>query len=198
MHQINQAKNDDLMLINAVQNGDKAAFNSLVTKYQSRILKLINRYVKDLDESLDIGQEIFIKAYNSIDRFRKESSFFTWLYKIAINTTKSYLIDKNRHLPNFSFDVMMSQNLIINKEVFKEHNTPDNLLLLNELENVFIDVTNKLPIELKRTIQLREVHEYTYEEIAFIMECPVGTVRSRIFRAREAIEKNIPKKQSLH
>lgn len=194
MHSSNQEKNSDLMLIDAVQQGDKAAFNSLVNKYQNRILRLINRYIKDGDESLDLGQEIFIKAYNAIGRFRKECSFFTWLYKIAINTTKSYLIDKNKHYPPYSFDVMFSDNSKTDKENFKEKNNPDDLLLCAELEDVFLNVTNELPSELKIAIQLREVNECTYEEIAYIMECPVGTVRSRIFRAREAISKNISNK----
>lgn len=191
MHSSNQEKNNDLMLIDAVQQGDKAAFNSLVNKYQHRILGLINRYVKDGEESLDLAQEIFIKAYNAIGRFRKESSFFTWLYKITINTTKSYLMDKNKHCPAYSFDVMYIDNLKSDKENLQAKNAPDDLLLCAELEDVFLSVTNQLPAELKIAIQLREVNECTYEEIAYIMECPVGTVRSRIFRAREAISKNI-------
>jgi RNA polymerase sigma-70 factor (ECF subfamily) len=144
-------------------------------------------------------QEIFIKAYKAIDHFRKESSFYTWLYKIAINTAKTYLIDKNRHFPDFSFDILESEQLVsIIKTNLKEYNAPDNLILRGELENIFFSLISKLPEELKVTIKLREVDELTYEEIALIMECPVGTVRSRIFRAREAIEKKITNKKVLH
>lgn len=193
MHSNNQEKNNDLLLIDAVQHGNKAAFNSLVNKYQNKILRLINRYIKDSDESYDLGQEIFIKAYNAIGKFRKDSSFFTWLYKITINTTKSYLINKNKHYTAYSFDTISNDNFKSDKENFKENNTPDDLLLCAELEDVFLNVTNQLPKELKLAIQLREVNECTYEEIADIMECPIGTVRSRISRAREAISKNVSK-----
>ncbi|MGD0466617.1 MAG: RNA polymerase sigma factor RpoE [Gammaproteobacteria bacterium] len=194
-----QANSTDLVLIQAIQHGNRNAFGLLVTKYQHRILRLIKRYVPDSHESLDVMQEIFIKAYKAIDHFRKESSFYTWLYKIAINTAKTYLIDKNRHFPDFSFDILESEQLVsIIKTNLKEYNAPDNLILRGELENIFFSLISKLPEELKVTIKLREVDELTYEEIALIMECPVGTVRSRIFRAREAIEKKITNKKVLH
>ena len=182
----------DLQLIKAAQSGNKSAFNLLVVKYQYKILKLIIRYIKDPNESLDVAQEIFIKAYRGLENFRHKSSFYTWLYKIAINTAKSYVIDKNRYLPEFSYDVLEGEQLnYIIKDHFKEYNTPDNSIVCDELENIFFSVIDQLPEELKTTIVLREVDELTYEEIAVIMECPVGTVRSRIFRAREAIEKKI-------
>lgn len=194
-----QANSTDLVLIQAIQHGNRNAFGLLVTKYQHRILRLIKRYVPDSHESLDVMQEIFIKAYKAIDHFRKESSFYTWLYKIAINTAKTYLIDKNRHFPDFSFDILESEQLVsIIKTNLKEYNAPDNLILRGELENIFFSLISKLPEELKVTIKLREIDELTYEEIALIMECPVGTVRSRIFRAREAIEKKITNKKVLH
>ena len=197
MHQIN---NSDLALIKAVQLGNRHAFDLLVEKYQHRILKLIIRYIRDPHESLDVIQEIFIKAYKAIGNFRLESSFYTWLYRIAINTTKSYITDQNRHLPNFSFDVLDNEQLInIIRSDFKERNSPDNLIICQELEGIFFSIVDKLPEELKMTIKLREVDELTYDEIASIMECPVGTVRSRIFRARSAIEKKIiNKKLSLN
>ncbi len=193
MHQIN---NSDLALIKAVQLGNRHAFDLLVEKYQHRILKLIIRYIRDPHESLDVIQEIFIKAYKAIGNFRLESSFYTWLYRIAINTTKSYITDQNRHLPNFSFDVLDNEQLInIIRSDFKERNSPDNLIICQELEGIFFSIVDKLPEELKMTIKLREVDELTYDEIASIMECPVGTVRSRIFRARSAIEKKIINKK---
>ena len=196
-----QINSSDAVLIQAIQHGNRNAFGILVTKYQHRVLRLIRRYVQDSQESLDVSQEIFIKAYKAIDHFRKESSFYTWLYKIAINTAKSYIIDKNRHFPDFSFDILESEQLIsVIKTNLKEYNAPDNLILRGELESIFSSLVNKLPEELKLTIKLREVDELTYEEIALIMECPVGTVRSRIFRAREAIEKKISNKnkKALH
>ena len=196
-----QINSSDAVLIQEIQHGNRNAFGILVTKYQHRVLRLIRRYVQDSQESLDVSQEIFIKAYKAIDHFRKESSFYTWLYKIAINTAKSYIIDKNRHFPDFSFDILESEQLIsVIKTNLKEYNAPDNLILRGELESIFSSLVNKLPEELKLTIKLREVDELTYEEIALIMECPVGTVRSRIFRAREAIEKKIStkNKKALH
>lgn len=188
-----QQKHDyDLPLIQAVQNGNKGAFNLLVEKYQHRILKLTNRYTKDPNESLDVAQEIFIKAYRGLNHFRNKSSFYTWLYKIAINTAKSYVMNKNRYLPEFSFDVLENDQLYyLVKDPLRECDGPDNSITCGELENIFFSVIDKLPLELKTTIILREVDELTYEEIAVIMECPVGTVRSRIFRARDAIEKKI-------
>ena len=194
-----QANSTDLVLIQAIQQGNRNAFGLLVTKYQHRILRLIKRYIPDSHESLDVMQEIFIKAYKAIDHFRKESSFYTWLYKIAINTAKTYIMDKNRHFPDCSFDILESEQLVsIIKTNLKEYNAPDNLILCGELENIFVSLISNLPEELKVTIKLREVDELTYEEIAIIMECPVGTVRSRIFRAREAIEKKITNKKVLH
>ena len=183
----------DLPLIQAVQNGNKSAFNLLVLKYQYRILKLIAQYTKDPSESLDIVQEIFIKAYRGLDNFKHKSSFYTWLYKIAINTAKSYAIDKNRYLPEYSFDVLENndQSYFLFRDNLTENNTIDNTIVSGELKNIFLSVINSLPSELKKTILLREVDELTYEEISRIMECPVGTVRSRIFRAREAIEKKV-------
>lgn len=183
----------DLPLIQAVQNGNKSAFNLLVLKYQYRILKLIAHYTKDPSESLDIVQEIFIKAYQGLSNFKYKSSFYTWLYKIAINTAKSYAIDKNRYLPEYSFDLLENndQSYFLFRDNLTESNTIDNSIVSSELKNIFLSVINGLPSELKKTILLREVDELTYEEISRIMECPVGTVRSRIFRAREAIEKKV-------
>jgi RNA polymerase sigma-70 factor, ECF subfamily len=192
MQSINN-NNQDLMLITKIQQGDRNAFGVLVNKYQYKILKLINRYIKDSDESLDLVQEVFMKAYKAIASFRKESSFFTWLYKIALNTIKSYLIDKHRHLPDCSFDLIENEP---HKD--KDFNTPDNLILCDELETIFFTTVDNLPEELKIAIKLREMHEMSYEEIAVEMQCPVGTVRSRIFRAREAIEKKITNKKTLH
>lgn len=197
MHQTN---NYDLILIQAAQHGNRNAFGELFNKYHYRVLSLIKRYVQDSSESLDVVQEIFIRAYKAISHFRKESSFYTWLYKIAINTAKTYVMDKNRHLPNFSLDMLESEQLItLVKEEFKDCNSPYQTRLYNELEQIFFSIINNLPEELKITIKLREVDEMTYEEIALIMHCPVGTVRSRIFRAREAIGKKVfINKELLH
>lgn len=188
-----QQKTDyDLPLIQAVQSGNKRAFDLLMSKYQYKILKLTIRYIKDPNESMDVVQEIFIKAYRGIDNFKNNSSFYTWLYKIAINTAKSYLIDKNRYLPAFSFDALENDQLYyVVKNFAKEVNTPYKSIAYDELQNIFFAAIDKLPLDLKTTIVLREIDELTYEEIAIIMECPVGTVRSRIFRAREAMEKKL-------
>ena len=183
----------DLLLIEAAKKGNKNAFNILVLKYQQRILKLIARYIKDPNESLDVAQEIFIKAYRGLDNFKKKSSFYTWLYRIAINTAKSYMIDQNRYLPKYSFDALENEYVyyVMLKDSYKEYNNPDSKISYNELEKILLGIISKLSPELKETMLLREIDQLTYEEIATVMSCPVGTVRSRIFRAREAIEKKL-------
>jgi RNA polymerase sigma-70 factor (ECF subfamily) len=183
-------KDQDPKLITDFKLGKKQAFNILVLKYQYRILKLIKMYITDDHESLDLRQEIFLKAYKGLENFREESAFYTWLHKIATNTVKSYLIEKNRHLSEFSLE---SLNIDKCYMIFKNHENPEDILnnsiAVQELNQILNVAVKKLPFILKNTIFLREVDNLSYEEIASIMKCPVGTVRSRIFRAREALEK---------
>ncbi len=189
-------KDQDPKLITDFKLGKKQAFNILVLKYQYRILKLIKMYITDDHESLDLRQEIFLKAYKGLENFREESAFYTWLHKIATNTVKSYLIEKkNRHLSEFSLE---SLNIDKCYMLFKNSENPENPedILNNSIEfqelNQSLNVAvKKLPFILKNTIFLRKVDNLSYEEIASIMKCPVGTVRSRIFRAREALEKHM-------
>ena len=189
MHSI---KDQDPKLITDFKLGKKQAFNILVLKYQYRILKLIKMYINDDNESLDLRQEIFFKAYKGLENFREESAFYTWLHKIATNTIKSYLIEKNRHLSEFSLE---SLNIDKCSMIFKNPENPEDILsnsiAVQELNQILNVAVKKLPFILKNTIFLREVDNLSYEEIASIMKCPVGTVRSRIFRARESLEKHI-------
>ncbi|MDB6095780.1 MAG: rpoE [Francisellaceae bacterium] len=180
----------DLSLIKQVQLGNKQAFNTLVLKYQYRIYKLIARYIFDHSEILDITQETFIKVYKAISKFRAESAFYTWLYRIAINTAKNHIFLMNRRLPDINLSHEHSE-IFFDKEAYKEESTPERTLISNEVEKVVFDVINELPHTLKDTILFRERDGMSYEEIATAMECPVGTVRSRIYRAREAIEKKV-------
>jgi len=180
----------DLHLIAEVQKGNKQAFDALVLKYQYKIFKLVARYVSDPSEVLDVSQETFIRAYRGLSKFRGESAFYTWLYRIAINTAKNYVISQGRRLPDIDFEVSDVEQFISKSNV-KEYSTPERLLMCDEIEHILFDVINDLPGELRTAIMLRELEGLTYDEIASVMGCPVGTVRSRIFRAREAIEKKV-------
>jgi len=177
----------DRMLVERVQRGDKAAFDVLVRKYQHKIIKLISRYVHDGSEALDVAQEAFIKAYRAIPGFRGESAFYTWLYRIAINTAKNFLVAEGRRPLDHGVDLQDPEQYDMQSRL-KDMDTPERLLLTQEIQKTVEQAIEELPEELRTAIILREIEGMSYEEIAQAMSCPVGTVRSRIFRAREAID----------
>jgi len=180
----------DQELVERVQRGDKKAFDLLVLKYQHKIVKLISRYIRDDAEVLDVAQEAFIKAYRALPRFRGDSAFYTWLYRIAINTAKNFLVSQGRRPPASDIDADEAEQFI-NAAALKDINTPERLLLKDEIEETVYKAIEMLPEDLRTAITLREMEGLSYEEIALAMDCPVGTVRSRIFRAREAIDKKL-------
>ncbi len=180
----------DHVLVKQVQAGDKHAFDLLVRKYQHKIIGLIGRYIYDYQEALDVAQETFIKAYRALPKFRGDSAFYTWLYRIAINTAKNHLVAKGRRPPDVDVDVSDAQQLESGGGL-KEIENPENRLYKDELERVVYDALGKLPEDLRIALTLREFDGLSYEDIAQVMQCPVGTVRSRIFRAREAVDKVI-------
>ncbi|WP_036181450.1 RNA polymerase sigma factor RpoE [Marinomonas sp. MED121] len=184
------SSSSDQELVERVQNGDKRAFDLLVLKYQYKVMGLIGRYVSDKHEVMDVAQESFIKAYRAIGNFRGDSAFYTWLYRIAVNTAKNYLVGRNRRPP--SSDVALDDEEEYTAfDALADVDTPDATLNKDRLEAAIYETIEQLPEELKTAIRLREFDGLSYEDIAQIMECPVGTVRSRIFRARDAIEKRI-------
>jgi RNA polymerase sigma-70 factor (ECF subfamily) len=180
----------DQLLVERVQRGDRRAFDLLVLRYQQRIVKLIMRYVHDATEAQDVAQEAFIKAYRALPGFRGDSAFFTWLYRIAINTAKNHLVSLQRKPVDYVLDLQDPANYESNAQ-FRDEETPEGLALQEELREVVMSTIASLPEELRTAIMLREIDGLSYEEIAVAMDCPVGTVRSRIFRAREAIDKSI-------
>ncbi|HGJ5897995.1 MULTISPECIES: RNA polymerase sigma factor RpoE [Arsenophonus] len=179
----------DQVLVERVQKGDKKAFNLLVIRYQNKVVSLVSRYVPQGDVP-DVAQESFIKAYRAIGSFRGESAFYTWLYRIAVNTAKNYLISQGRRPPSNDLDVVNAENFEASNAL-KEISNPENLMLSEELKKVVFRTIESLPEDLRLAITLRELDGLSYEEIALIMDCPVGTVRSRIFRAREAIDNKV-------
>ena len=183
-------KETDRQLVERVQRGDKRAYDLLVLKYQHRIVGLVSRYMRDQDEVLDVTQEAFIKAYRALPGFRGDSAFYTWLYRIAINTAKNYLVSKSRRPPDTDIDVDQGEYQEVGLALSDIEN-PENSLERDQLEAVVYKAIDDLPEELKVAVTLREFEGLSYEEIAGVMDCPVGTIRSRIFRAREAIEKKI-------
>lgn len=183
-------ENSDQRLVELVQRGDKKAFDILVLKYQHKIIKLISRYVRDSAEVLDVAQEAFLKAYRALPSFRGESAFYTWLYRIAINTAKNYLIAQGRRPPGADIEISDAE-LYEGESGLKENETPERLLLTDEIEKTVFEAIEHLPEDLRTAITLRELEGLSYEEIAEAMACPVGTVRSRIFRAREAINERL-------
>jgi RNA polymerase sigma-70 factor (ECF subfamily) len=180
----------DQALVERVQRGDKAAFDLLVLKYQNRVINLISRYVRDSAEVYDVAQEAFIKAYRALPNFRGDSAFYTWLYRIAINTAKNHLVAMGRRPPQSDIEVEDAEQFESAGDL-REHDTPEGLLLKDEIERVVTETIEQLPEDLRTAITLRELEGLSYEEIAEAMGCPVGTVRSRIFRAREAIQKRL-------
>jgi len=180
----------DQSLVERVQRGDKKAFDLLVLKYQHKIVGLISRYVRDQHEVMDVTQEAFIKAYRALAGFRGDSAFYTWLYRIAINTAKNHLVARSRRPPGTDVDVD-SVEYLENTTALREIETPEASLARDQLRANIYAAIEALPEELRVAVTLREFDGMSYEDIAEIMQCPVGTVRSRIFRAREAIEKQI-------
>ena len=177
----------DQRLVERVQRGDKSAFDVLVLRYQHKIVKLVNRYVHDHAEALDVTQEAFIKAYRALPRFRGDSAFYTWLYRISINTAKNHLVSASRRPTDSTIDLQDPDEYDANARL-RDMDTPEALLLSDEIKQTVEHTLRELPDELRTAITLRELEGLSYEEIAQAMDCPVGTVRSRIFRAREAID----------
>jgi RNA polymerase sigma-70 factor (ECF subfamily) len=161
-----------------------------VRKYQHKVIKVISRYIRDHSEAQDVSQDAFIKAYRALPRFRGDSAFYTWMYRIAINTAKNHLVTRGRRLPSVDIDAQEAEQFD-GDSALKEYATPERLLQRDEIQRVVFDTIDQLPDDLKTAITLREIDGLSYEEIAETMECPVGTVRSRIFRAREAIDKTL-------
>ncbi|MEZ6962858.1 MULTISPECIES: RNA polymerase sigma factor RpoE [Aeromonas] len=180
----------DEQLVERVQRGDKAAFNLLVKKYQHKVVNLVSRYVNNPGDVPDVAQEAFIKAYRALPTFRGESAFYTWLYRIAVNTAKNYLTSQGRRPPSSDVEADEAESYG-GGEALQEVSTPENLALTDEIKRTVFAAIEALPEDLRTAITLRELEGLSYEEIAEIMDCPVGTVRSRIFRAREAIDKKL-------
>ena len=181
---------NDQQLVQRVQKGDKSAFDLLVLKYQHRVLKLVGRFVSDAAEAQDVAQEAFLKAYRALPSFRGDSAFYTWLYRIAINTAKNTLVSNRRRPIDFDLDLQDPEQYDRQARL-KEVDTPEGVLLTDEIREVVERAMQQLPEDLRTAIVLREIEGLSYEEIAEAMDCPVGTVRSRIFRAREAIDKKL-------
>lgn len=181
---------NDLQLVQRVQRGDKSAFDLLVLKYQHRILKLVSRFISDAAEAQDVAQETFLKAYRALPSFRGDSAFYTWLYRIAINTAKNALVSDRRRPVDFDLDLQDPEQYERHARL-KDVETPEGVLLTEEIRKVVERAMQQLPDDLRTAIVLREIEGLSYEEIAQAMDCPVGTVRSRIFRAREAIDKRL-------
>lgn len=177
----------DQILVERVQKGDKKAFDVLVGKYQHKIISLISRYVSDHSEAMDVAQEAFIKAYRALKRFRGDSAFYTWLYRIAINTAKNHLVAQGRRPPASDVDAQDAEQYQVDTRL-KDRGSPEHEMLREEIEQTIHQGIADLPEDLRVAITLREMEGMSYEEIATTMDCPIGTVRSRIFRAREAID----------
>ncbi|WP_076420332.1 MULTISPECIES: RNA polymerase sigma factor RpoE [Colwelliaceae] len=183
-------QNVDQQLVERVQSGDKNAFNLLVSKYQHKVANLVSRYVKNQSDVPDIVQEAFIKAYRALPNFRGDSAFYTWLYRIAVNCAKNHLVATGRKPPGSDVEIEDAE-IYDSGDALRENASPEKLLLTNEIKKVVFNTIEQLPEDLRTAINLRELEGLSYEEIAVIMECPVGTVRSRIFRARDAVDKKI-------
>jgi RNA polymerase sigma-70 factor (ECF subfamily) len=177
----------DQQLVERAQRGDKRAFGLLVDKYQRKLARLLSRYVRDAAEVEDVTQEAFIKAYRALPAFRGDSAFYTWLYRIGINTAKNWLVSAGRRAPTSTETEAEDAEGFDDGDALRDINTPESILLSREIADTVNATMDELPEELRTAIQLREIEGMSYEEIAKIMDCPIGTVRSRIFRAREAI-----------
>jgi RNA polymerase sigma-70 factor (ECF subfamily) len=181
----------DLSLVRRVQRGDKGAFDVLVLKYQHKVVKLVMRYVRNPAEAEDVAQEAFIKAYRALPQFRGDSAFYTWLYRIAINTAKNVVVSRDRSPVDYDLDLQNPDESYDMHGRLKDSETPEGLVLTDEIRSTVNAAIDALPEDLRTAIVLRELEGLSYEEIAATMECPVGTVRSRIFRAREAIDRRL-------
>ena len=180
----------DLTLVQRVQQGDRRAFDQLVLRYQHKVLKLVMRYMRNHAEAEDIAQEAFLKAYRAIHSFRGDSAFYTWIYRIAINTAKNALVAAKRRPLDYDLDLQDPEQNERNGRL-RDEATPESLLLTEEIRETVDAAIGALPEDLRRAVVLREYEGLSYEEIAAVMACPVGTVRSRIFRAREAIDRQL-------
>lgn len=185
-----EEKESDRVLVERVKQGDNTAFDLLVRKYERRILAVISRYISDWSEAQDVSQDAFIRAYKAMKNFRGDSAFYTWMYKIAINTAKNHLVSRGRRPP--ATDIAVEDAEHFERFVhFSDNATPERELLRQEIEQTVFDTVQALPDDLREAVSLRESEGLSYEEIAERMDCPIGTVRSRIFRAREAIDENL-------
>lgn len=181
----------DLGLVQRVQKGDKTAFDLLVRKYQHKVVKLVTRYLRDPADAEDVAQEAFIKAYRAIPQFRGDSAFYTWLYRIAINTAKNAIVSRDRNPVEFDLDLQNIEESNSMQARLADAETPESLLQTEEIRTTVNQAIDALPEDLRTAIVLRELEGLSYEDIALAMDCPVGTVRSRIFRAREAIDRRL-------
>lgn len=180
----------DHQLVLRVQKGDKRAFDLLVLKYQYKLQAIVGRFIRDTDEVADVTQEAFIKAYRALAKFRGDSQFYTWLYRIAINTAKNHLVSKSRRPANTDIDVEDAEQFANNEKLIDDV-TPENSIMTDELAAIIKSALSALPEDLRTALTLREFEGMSYEDIAAIMDCPVGTVRSRIFRAREFLDERV-------
>jgi RNA polymerase sigma-70 factor (ECF subfamily) len=181
----------DRLLVERAQRGDKQAFGLLVQKYQRKLARLLSRFIRDPTEVEDVAQEAFVKAYRALPAFRGDSAFYTWLYRIGINTAKNYLMAMGRRAPTSTMLEAEEAEGFDEGEQLRDINTPESVLLSKEIAQTVNATIEKLPEELRSAIQLREIEGMSYEDIAKVMDCPIGTVRSRIFRAREAIAEQL-------
>jgi RNA polymerase sigma-70 factor (ECF subfamily) len=183
-------RSSDQQLVQRAQAGDRRAFDLLVLKYQQKVASLIGRYIREPSEVLDVTQDAFLKAYRALNGFRGESAFYTWLYRIAVNTVKNHLVAQGRRPPGGDVDAELAEQLDLGERL-RETGTPERHALTDEIARTVQQALDALPDDLRTAIVLREFEGMSYEEIANAMECPIGTVRSRIFRAREAIDKRL-------
>lgn len=181
----------DQLLVERVQTGDKRAFDLLVSKYQRRLMRLVSRLVHDPAEAEDVVQETFIKAYRALRHFRGDSAFYTWLYRIGINTAKNYLVTQGRRTPTSTESDAEQAEAFDDGDNLRDINTPESMLASKQIADTVNAAMDVLPLELRTAIVLREIEGLSYEEISAIMACPIGTVRSRIFRAREVIAEKL-------
>ena len=186
----NNSEPTDRQLVLRVQKGDKRAFDLLVLKYQYKLQAIVGRFIRDTDEVADVTQEAFIKAYKALPKFRGDSQFYTWLYRIAINTAKNYLVSRGRRPANTDIDVEDAEQFANNDKLIDQE-SPESSMMTDELAAIIKNSLNALPEDLRTALTLREFEGMSYEDIAAVMGCPVGTVRSRIFRAREFLDERV-------
>ena len=187
MAEMTSSENVDFELVRRVQRGDSAAFDLLVRKYQNRVVALIGRYIHDWSECQDVAQDTFLRAYRALGNFRGDAQFSTWLHRIAVNTAKNHLVAHKRRPPGEDIDIDDAEQFESALRL-RDNDTPERELMRQEMEQTVMSAVESLPEELRAAITLREVDGMSYEEIAQHMQCPIGTVRSRIFRARDAID----------